>query len=564
MLFDHAESPAISEYPRPQLRRSVWLSLNGTWEYCITDKKRTPGDWGSILVPYPPESSRSGVSKVLQPNQILWYRTDFILESEDLAGKLLLNFGAVDEEATISVNGHTVGRHSGGYESFSFDITEYCWAGKNVLSLQVNDSTGISGACRGKQSLKPSGIWYTSMSGIWQTVWLETVPKRYISHLEISPSVDENTVTFTVVSKASSPVTIVTEGHMGMGTSNKPITIKLDNAVLWTPENPKLYSVTVRMGSDVVESYYALRKCEIKEDRKGNKRLFLNGSPVITAGVLDQGVWEDTLYTPPGDHAMVSDIMLAKQLGFNTIRKHAKLEPDRWYWHCDRLGMMVWQDIPNGGSKYSPLVQFAPLLGDLNLRDNLYSMFGRRKPESRERYLNELTEIIQQLKNHPCIVAWVPFNEGWGQFDANKITETIRALDPERTIDQASGWHDQGGGDYKSRHVYFRKYRFKKDEYRRAVILSEFGGYSLTPEDRKIFSYRKFKNTDELSDGILGLFRTEIKPAVRRGLAGFVYTQLTDVETEENGLVTADRKTCKIKRRELQAEINTICNILRE
>ncbi len=538
-------STPLSEYPRPRLVRERYLCLNGSW-LCGFSRGERPESWQEVLVPYPVGSALSGVTRVLQPGETLWYKRSFLLPEDYLGGRLLLHLDGVDEQARVYLNGMPAGEHQGAYSGFTLDITELCLAGENLLELQVTDSTGASGAGRGKQSLSPGGIWYSPMSGIWKTVWLEPVPRRYIQDISVLPLPEQGAVAVTVRSANPSPVRVVAAGQVGIGNANRPILIKLPQFRLWTPEDPALYPITAKLSYDTVTSYFAMRTLEVKKGTDGVARFYLNGQPRFVTGVLDQGVWPDSLYTPPDDGSMVRDIEMAKALGFDTLRKHAKTEPERWYYHCDRLGMMVWQDIPNGGSRYSPLLQYLPLAADLKIRDSAYRLFSRGSEQSRELYRQECREIVEQLDFYPSVVTWVLFNEGWGQFDALRAEELARELDPTRPVDHASGWYDQGGGDYRSRHVYFRPYRHRRDRLGRAVVLSEFGGYSLSEPGKKLFSYRRFENPAALLEGFRRLMQRQIAPAVKKGLAGMVYTQLTDVEKEKNGLVTAGRGEFKL------------------
>jgi len=546
-----------SEYPRPRMVREQYTCLNGIWQCAFTDGG-TPDSWQDILVPYPPESEMSGVGRVLRPGETLWYKREFEVPEEYLAGRLLLHFGGVDEIARVSINGKPAGAHRGAYSAFTVEITDLVTPGSNTIELQVVDTFGKSGAGRGKQSEKPGGIWYTPMSGIWQTVWVEPVPRRYIDDLLVQPLPEQGAVAITVFSEKPSPVRVTAGGMVGIGNANKPIILKVEDFKWWTPEDPVLYPVTAKLSYDTVTGYYAMRSCRVDTDSDGVKKFFLNGEPLFLKGILDQGIWPESLYTPPSDEALVKDITMAKELGFNMLRKHAKTEPERWYYHCDRLGMLVWQDIPNGGANYTPFSMFMGLPGDFNLKDNLYRIFSRGTPESREVFRQELREIVTQLRSYPSVTTWVPFNEGWGQFDALEAEKLTRELDPTRPVDHASGWHDQGGGDYKSRHVYFRPYRFRKDRRGRAVVLSEFGGYTLAPKEEKVFSYRAYHETEEFLQGFRDLMEKQMKPAYRKGLCGFVYTQLTDAETERNGLITADRSEYKLPPEEVRRALDSI------
>ncbi len=469
----------LPEYPRPQLKRESFLNLNGVWSCAFTQSSAPPEEFdGEILVPFAPESPLSGVGRVLQPGEYLWYRRSFSLPEGFNIGRVLLHFGAVDQVARVYLNGEDVCVHTGGYLPFSADITGLLREGENVLTVRVADGTDRSFHTRGKQKLKPGGIWYTPVSGIWQTVWCESVPLNYISSLFITPHLDDGAVE--LVCGGEGAVRAVIDGEAAYEfAAGEAAVLKLENIRPWTPEDPYLYRLELRLGEDRVESYFALRSVGIGPDRSGAKRLLLNGKPYFMNGLLDQGWWPDGLYTAPSDEALAFDIAAAKAMGFNLLRKHVKVEPARWYYHCDRLGMLVWQDMPNGGGKYSAATVSAPLLTGRHGRDDRYSAFGRREEEGRREFMEELLDMVSCLYNSPSIVMWVIFNEGWGQFDSDKCAEAVMELDPTRIIDRASGWHDQGTGELRSVHLYFDDYKYKPDKAGRCVVLSEFGGYAL-------------------------------------------------------------------------------------
>lgn len=551
----------LGEYPRPQLRRDSYLNLNGLWEYAITDTDEAPrGFDGKILVPFSPEAPLSGVNRQLQPAQTLWYQTTFCLPEGFCKDRVLLHFGAVDRECAVYVNGTAAAFHMGGYLPFSMDITALLQA-ENLLTVRVKDPTDTTEGSRGKQKTKRGGIWYTPQSGIWQTVWLESVPTQYIKRLKITPLYDDDAVEITAKTDIDAPCCIETDGMEVRCVSNSAVRIPLRHVEHWSPEHPKLYDLTVTVGDDRVESYFAMRKFSVAFDEDGVRRLFLNDEPYFETGVLDQGYWPDGLYTAPSDEAMIYDIQTMKDMGFNMLRKHIKIEPLRWYYHCDRLGMIVWQDMPSGGGSYRLPTISLPLITGIHHKDHDYRRFSREDPVEREQYRVELADMVTLLYNAPCISTWVPFNEGWGQFDAVEAVALIESIDKTRRIDHASGWHDQGIGEIKSLHVYFRKYRFLRDKKRRAVVLSEFGGYNYmekghTYNDRD-FGYRKLASSAALLSEFAALYEKQILPAVKKGLAATVYTQLSDVEDEVNGLVTYDRRVEKLDR-EAVARINTL------
>lgn len=540
----------LTEYPRPQMERDSYLNLNGVWQYAITDDDKFPGRFdGDILVPFSPECELSGVMRSLLPAQTLWYKRIFFLPSDFNLGRVLLHFGAVDQVATVYVNGKEVCSHVGGYTPFSADITSYLEK-ENTIVVKVRDYSDTSYHSRGKQTSKRGGIWYTAQSGIWQTVWMESVPKDYINSLHITPLFDESAVELTVVSEGSHFCTAkVNEAEVSF-LSNEPVKIPMPGFIPWTPECPHLYGLTITMGQDSVKSYFGMRKFSVDMDDSGVKRLFLNNKPYFHDGLLDQGYYSDGMYTAPSDEAMIFDIQTAKDMGFNMLRKHIKIEPLRWYYHCDRIGMLVWQDMMNGGGSYRNMVITAPLVTGINLKDSHYKWFAREDEEGRRQYYRELEEMIRHLYNVVSIAMWVPFNEGWGQFDAGRAVQHILKLDTTRTIDHASGWHDQKIGDIKSLHVYFRKYHFRPDKLRRAVVLSEFGGYNYRVNGhtfgKKDFGYKRFDTAEELLKAYQDLYENEILPAKKEGLCAAVYTELTDVEDELNGLITYDRKVIKL------------------
>ena len=547
------ESSVLPEYPRPQLKRNSFLNLNGPWHFYMGPAEAQPEKLPeTILVPFSPESELSGIQRKKQKGDVLCYRRSFVLPEGFHRGRVLLHFGAVDLVATVSVNGRTCGTHRGGYWPFTFDITDMLRE-KNLLEVTVTDEgTEVLSDARGKQSDKPGGIWYTAQSGIWQTVWLESVPENHITGLKVTPLFDQEEALIEVETNVPGKCLLYLEGMIYAAASGTPVHVPVENMRPWSPEDPHLYHFSVSFGEDRVESYFGMRKCAIEKDGDGVPRLFLNNKPLFHNGLLDQGYWPDGLYTAPAEAAMVCDIQTMKALGFNMLRKHIKIEPLRWYYLCDTMGMLVWQDMVSGGGPYRTSVVTVPVAGVFPHRvDNGYKAFGRQSEESRERYRWELEETVKLLYNCPSIVMWVPFNEGWGQFDALEAVERIRALDGTRTIDHASGWHDQGGGDVYSRHVYFRRFRYKKDRGGRAAVLSEFGGYACGIEghrwSKKDFGYRMFSGEKELTAGIVKLYDREIRPAKAHGLAAAVYTQVSDVEEEINGLLTYDRKELKVE-----------------
>lgn len=550
----------LAEYPRPQLVRDAYLNLNGEWDYAVQpiDGLGRPAFDQRILVPFAPEAQLSGISRVLQPDEFGWYRRSFTLPDGWDTGRVILHFGAVDQDCDLWVDGLPAGSHRGGMLPFSVDITEYLSWPEHELIVRVRDVTDTSHRSRGKQSLTPGGIWYTPTSGIWQTVWCEHVPPQHVTQIDYTPILDNDEVEITVHASAPGNAQVVI---IGDGTrveqevpTGVPTTIALEGARRWHPDDPFLHDVRVRLGSDEVLSYFGMRSISLGKDHAGRTRVFLNGEPFLMRGLLDQGYWSDGLVTAPSDEALAHDVHLAKLLGFNTLRKHAKIEPLRWYHHCDVAGILVWQDMVMGGGPQSRLVREAPALVDIRQGDANYKAFGRSDVDGRAEFCAEVDQTVALLKSSPSVVVWVPFNEGWGQFDALRITERIRALDPTRLVDHASGWHDQGGGDFRSRHIYFRPYRPGRQEFTgdRAVALTEYGGYSHSVPGHswsaKEFGYRKFRHRGRLELAWHRLHRDQIAPAVEQGLSALIYTQLSDVETETNGLITYDRRVLKVDR----------------
>ena len=564
----------LAEYPRPAMRRDSCEILNGPWQYAITQTAEYPAAWqGSILVPYSPETPASGVGRTLQPGQWLHYHRLFAPPAGE-GGRVLLHFGAVDYACAVQVNGHLAGGHRGGYWPFTLDITDLLnGTGRNSLWVAVQDPTGHGTQARGKQTLKPGGMFYPAQSGIWQTVWLERVPDNYIQTLTVTPDYDARTVTVRVHTAMpggavnlwamvrAGGVTIAEDWGSDEADQDGEVTLNIpeEHFFPWSPDTPFLYDLTVGTNQgeeaefDTVHSYFALRKWSCAPDAHGVLRFCLNDKPILLNGLLDQGYWPEGLYTPPSDAAVERELSEVKALGFNLLRKHAKIEPQRWYYHCDRLGLIVWQDIVNGGSAYNLwFVTYLtnvlqPLLRRFPDGKAAYSLLSRAKPAGREEYAHELADTVQALRCHPCIACWVPFNEGWGQFDAGKAVQALRTLDGTRLVDEASGWFDQGGGDVHSLHNYFYPLRIRPQK--RTVALSEYGGIAWPmpghEPPRKTYGYGTAKDRQELTARYKKLQLKTVLPQLEKGLSALVYTQLTDVEDEVNGLFTYDRAAVK-------------------
>ena len=558
----------LPEYPRPQLVRKNWRNLNGYWDYAITKFANEPENYdGKILVPFSPEAPLSGVMRQLLPDEYLHYRLIFEHEGAP-AAHVILHFGAVDERCKVYLNGKKISEHRGGYLPFESDIASVLKKGKNVLTLCVQDFSDSSYHANGKQVLKRGGIWYTAQSGIWQTVWLEEVPENYIEHIKITPVLKSGTVLLEIAAKNPESAQITVFEHEeavaeGVTDEHGKAVLKFDAQCPvhpWSPDDPFLYDVKITLGEDEITSYFAMREFAVLPDEHGVMRLVLNGKPLFHSGVLDQGYWPDGLYTAPSDDAMIHDITAMKRLGFNMLRKHIKVEPLRWYYHCDRLGMLVWQDMVSGGvMRHFMLKSALSTIGITKLRDDKYGFFGRRDAAGREEFILDMEDTVRHLYNCPCIAMWCIFNEGWGQFDSRKAYEKLLALDCTRSADITSGWHDQGDGKICSLHVYFRRFRMVRD--RRAVVLSEFGGYNCHVAGHCFndanYGYRRFADCEKLTAAFRRLYQNEILPAKAQGLCAAVYTQLSDVEDEQNGILTYDRAVCKLPEDEI-ASINEI------
>lgn len=556
--FGHSLDPKHiwDEYPRPQLKRKEWVNLNGYWDYAFTASNQRPLKFdGKILVPFSPESQLSGVGRQLTPKEFLWYHRTFSLSQLPRNQRLLLHFGAVDQDCTIFLNGKQIGSHQGGYLPFSIEITGYSRIGSNTLWIKVQDESDMSCKSRGKQKLKASGMFYTAQSGIWQTVWMEWVPRNYIRSIKITPDLDQESVLLDMYTTNPVPkvITIYEGGRRlcSVTTARQSCRIPLEKPHPWTPEYPFLYRFTVNAGEDEVSSYFAMRKFSTGTDESGIPRLFLNNQPYFQNGVLDQGYWSDGLYTAPSDEAFIFDIATMKNLGFNMIRKHLKIEPLRWYYHCDRMGMIVWQDMVNGGGRsFMTFLCYLPTalpFVTTRFKDHFYPLFSRSSKNGRKQWLKECRETIELLYNSPCIALWTAFNEGWGQFDARKVADKIRLWDPTRLIDHASGWYDQGCGDIRSVHNYFRPLKVVTED--RPFVISEYGGYTCQiPEhsySENSYGYRSCHSMEELS-GNFQYIQAYVRQLEKEGLAAAVYTQLSDVEEEVNGLLTYDRRVKKV------------------
>jgi len=555
------------EYPRPQMARRKWANLNGLWEYAIQPKDQPqPKKFdGQILVPFPVESALSGVMKQVGEENRLWYRRTFEIPDKWTGQRILLHFGAVDWDTTVRINGKQVGTHRGGYDPFTFDITDALKpTGSQQIVLSVWDPTDKGQQPRGKQVARPHRIWYTPTTGIWQTVWLEPVGKAYIKSLTIVPDIDNEQVRVTALcsgAPAGYQVRVIPrakaaglKGVRADGEAGREITVPIKDPKLWSPDSPFLYDLRVVLRDDkgkrvdAVKSYFGMRKISLGKDKAGITRILLNNKVLFQYGPLDQGFWPDGIYTAPTDQALRYDIEALKKLGCNMMRKHVKIEPDRFYYWCDKLGLLVWQDMPNGDKHV-----------------------GRKDPdikrteESAKQFEKELKQLVDVHRNHSCIVMWVPFNEGWGQYDTARLVDLIKKWDPTRLVNNASGWADRKVGDVHDVHKYPGP-RAPENEPKRAAVLGEFGGLGLpikghTWQDEENWGYRKYETSEELTKAYLDLL-TKLRPLIEGGLSAAVYTQTTDVEIEVNGLMTYDRAMVKMDAEKITAANKSLYSLI--
>lgn len=545
------------EYPRPGMERKEWMNLNGLWDYAICGREEDrPTPEGKILVPYPVESALSGVRRRITDSLAIWYSREFILPANWKSRQLLLNFEASDWETTVWVDDNFVMSHRGGYDPFSCNITQYLSENRrHSLVVKVTDPTDRGRQPRGKQVSSPDGIWYTMTSGIWQTVWLEPVGKSWISDLRIIPDIDSSRLSVTVTEERCQgltecpPVdmapslaevtvlfkdTVITTGSGGTGST---ITINIPDAEQWSPDNPTLYNLNIRLitggtVTDEIKSYAGLRKVSLGVTDDGFTRIMLNNKFIWQNGTLDQGFWPDGIYTPPTDEAMIYDIEMLKRMGFNMMRKHVKVENRRFYYHTDRLGLLVWQDMPSGDDY---------IWGD---KPDI-----TKSQSDSVQFVTELTRMISTKFNYPSIIMWVIYNEGWGQYNTGVVTEYVAGLDPTRLVNSASGWTDRGTGHVKDIHNYPDP-KVPDAEKNRAIVLGEFGGLGLPVQnhtwEQKNWGYQKMSDSTDLLRKYEQFYSIVRDLVVTKGLSASVYTQTTDVETETNGLMTYDRKVNKM------------------
>ena len=562
----------LPEYPRPIMERAEWQNLNGLWDYAIqpVGKQKPSAFDGEILVPFALESSLSGVQKRLGRDNELWYQRSFTIPSKWKNDRVLLHFGAVDWKADVWVNNVKVGQHTGGYTPFSFDITAALIKGENTLVVKVWDSTDQGYQPRGKQVNRPEGIWYTPVSGIWQTVWLEPVPEKHIENIRVTPDIDKRTLTVEALTgnrSSSDRVEVkVKEGSKVVATAqsinNQPVEVSMpENMKLWSPDSPHLYDLEITLWNgtkqlDRVSSYAAMRKYSTNRDEKGIVRFQLNNKDIFHFGPLDQGWWPDGLYTAPTDEALEYDVIKTKELGYNMIRKHVKVEPARWYTHCDRHGIIVWQDMPNG---------------DRGPEWQMHRYFDgverKRSAESEANFRKEWKEIMDYLYSYPSVGVWVPFNEAWGQFKTVEIVEWTKQYDPSRLVNPASGGNHFQTGDMLDLHNYPHPAMYLYDA-QRATVLGEYGGIGWAHKDHlwepnRNWGYVQFNSSKEVTDEYVK-YAEQLMQLIHAGLSAAVYTQITDVEVEVNGLMTYDRKLVKVDADRVRKVNREICNILND
>jgi beta-galactosidase/beta-glucuronidase len=560
----------LPEYPRPIMERTEWQNLNGLWDYAVLPAGQAePGKFdGKILVPFAVESSLSGVQKAVGEKNELWYKRTFTIPSNWKNKNILLHFGAVDWKTEVYINDIKIGTHTGGYTPFCFDVTPFLKPGEQKLTVKVWDGTNTGFQPRGKQVNKPESIWYTAVTGIWQTVWIEPVNEKHIASLRSVPDIDKSRLSVTVSAKNAQPADVVevkiSDGKNIVATAKattcQTLDLNIPDARLWSPDSPFLYDMEISLYSngkvvDKVKSYCAMRKISSRRDENGIVRMQLNNKDLFQFGPLDQGWWPDGLYTAPTDEALKYDIQKTKDFGFNMIRKHVKVEPARWYTHCDRLGILVWQDMPSG---------------DRTPRWDAVNYFEgselQRSPESEANFRKEWKEIIDFTSPYPCIVVWVPFNEAWGQFKTKEIVEWTKSYDPSRLVNPASGGNHFHTGDILDIHKYPDPEMFLYDGAR-VTVLGEYGGIGLPMQghlwqpDRN-WGYVQFKNSKEVTDEYIK-FAEQLKKLIKAGFSAAVYTQTTDVEGEVNGLMTYDRKVIKLEEGRLKKINQEVCSSLR-
>lgn len=566
------------EYPRPRMKRESYYNLNGEWDFAVTAANNIPEEFRlKIRVPFPPESILSGQHRLKGRFQNLYYRRKFILPKGFIEGRVILHFGAIDQYAEVWLNGASVAKHQGGYLPFSVDITKNLLSdGENILIVMAKDSMNHD-LPYGKQKIRRGGMWYTPVSGIWQTVWLESVPDIYIKELKITPTLESVTISVEIENGLvkdgriyenqaySIKKTITVDTGDGSNIikefTGDEITIEIDKPRLWSPEEPFLYNFEISAGEDMVSSYFALRTVSVR-NVDGISRLCLNDRPYFFHGLLDQGYFSDGIYLPASEKGFYRDISSMKELGFNTLRKHLKIEPQCYYYYCDKLGMIVLQDMVNNGNYSFFRDTVLPTLGLIKEKETFLAFLVKRddrkfirKKAVKENFTEAMKETARYLYNFPCICGWTIFNEGWGQFESDRLYDILKQIDRTRFIDSTSGWFWQKKSDVSSIHVYFHPIVVKPDS--RPVFVSEFGGYSLkipgnSYNIKKTYGYRYFEDSEKFQRELTKLYEKEIIAQMDKGLCGSIYTQLSDVEDETNGMLTFDRKVLKADVHEMQ------------
>ena len=550
-------------HPRPQLRRETWMDLNGKWDFAVqADEKKPEAFDRTILVPYCPESALSGIHNHFPEGSFLFYRRYVRLPEAAAGHRILLHVGAADQALTCYVNGIEIGSHTGGYTAFTMDITRAVRE-ENEILLRVRDDLTDTAFPRGKQSLTPGGMWYTPVSGIWQSVWLEWVPETYIQSLDIRADMTEAVLDTGDASLSGTVTVMAPEGNVTLPLTGGRAVFRPETPRLWSPEDPYLYEFEITTGADRVSGYFALRSWDIR-NVDGIPRLCVNGKPRFFHGLLDQGYWPDGIYTPPFPDCYRQEILAMKRMGFNTLRKHIKVEPEEFYYQCDKLGMFVFQDMVSNGD-YSYLKDtILPTLGFQRKNDR------RAHPDKRSRqmFLDNMKAQVLQLKNHPCIAMWTIFNEGWGQFDATAAYHTLKALDDSRFVCSCSGWFRGGESDVFSRHIYFGQWHHLK-RTDKPLVLTEFGGICLAVDGHlynpdKSYGYQSSKDSEDYRKKLLTLYRKHILPAIPKGLCAAIYTQVSDVEEEINGLLTYDRQVTKPDAEEMRCLSDALYTAVRK
>lgn len=550
-------------HPRPQLRRETWMDLNGKWDFAVQADDKTPEMFDrTILVPYCPESALSGIHNHFPEGSFLFYRRYVRLPEAAAGHRILLHVGAADQALTCYVNSVEIGSHTGGYTAFTMDITRAVRE-ENEILLRVRDDLTDTAFPRGKQSLTPGGMWYTPVSGIWQSVWLEWVPETYIQRLDIRADMTEAVLDTGDASLFGTVTVMAPEGNVTLPLTGGRAVFRPETPRLWSPEDPYLYEFEITTGADRVSGYFALRSWDIR-NVDDIPRLCVNGKPRFFHGLLDQGYWPDGIYTPPSPDCYRQEILAMKRMGFNTLRKHIKVEPEEFYYQCDKLGMFVFQDMVSNGD-YSYLKDtILPTLGFQRKNDR------RAHPDKRSRqmFLDNMKAQVLQLKNHPCIAMWTIFNEGWGQFDATAAYHTLKALDDSRFVCSCSGWFRGGESDVFSRHIYFGQWHHLK-RTDKPLVLTEFGGICLAVDGHlynpdKSYGYQSSKDSEDYRKKLLTLYRKHILPAIPKGLCAAIYTQVSDVEEEINGLLTYDRQVTKPDAEEMRCLSDTLYTAVRK